>query len=213
MSISLESLFRECGIALHIEKVEVELPYLPGGRSYELADLYAALNQILTRTAASSLMSDSVSDLSWVAHALIVPDLLIIHHSRYRRPLGLMFDTNSAWGRSGRQGCAIAYQRVRTEPRLYLRTIAHELGHIFNLGHPGEGTEPFSPDAINTVMIPTENLRPRHQIPDTLEFRFAAAQRHWLVHAPDRYVCPGGAEYGSRPPNWSAALIAPDSNK
>ncbi|MCY2966470.1 MAG: hypothetical protein NT069_23035 [Planctomycetota bacterium] len=120
------------------------------------------------------------------------------HGSRYRRPLGLMFDTGASDtdGRP-REGCAIAYRRVGTDPRAYLRTVAHELGHVFNLGHPGEGLEPFGQDSFNTLMVPTESLNPARA-----EFRFTESQRDWLANGPEDYVRPGGQEYGTRPADW-----------
>ena len=198
--VSLEKIFAACGIALKIEKVNSDLPGLPGGRSFEIADLYAMLE--------ATSMQEHLPVLPWIATVFIVPEILITHDYRYRRPFGLMFDTNTTEVRKQtRRGCAIAYNRVRTEPKVFLRTLAHELGHIFNLGHPGEDAEPFSVDAINTLMVPTKNLRPPNRLPETIEFRFSLLQREWLKSAPDDYVRPGGFEYGTKPANWPEAFI------
>jgi hypothetical protein len=199
-SVSLGSIFEACRIVLQIKKVEEELPPFSGGRSFELADLNATLARLLEQTIVPDPML-------WTAHVLIVPDILVTYRSHYCRPLGLMFDTDATQDRPTRQGCAIAYRRVQSEPRLYLRTVAHELGHVFNLGHPGEGNEPFSPDAVNTLMVPTEYLRPPHRIPDTLKFCFAAIQRNWLAQVPDVYIRPGACGYGARPENWPTAFL------
>jgi hypothetical protein len=203
---SLKAIFSECGIALQVEKVDDNLSGLPGGRSFEIADLYTVLE--------TTRMQNLSDDLSWIATVLIVPEISITLNYRYRHPLGLMFDTNTTGtNKQTRRGCAIAYQRVRTEPKSFLRTLAHELGHIFNLGHPGEDAEPFSRDAINTLMVPTEHLRPPNRIPETIEFRFSSLQREWLKHAPDDYVRPGGLKYGARPENWPTAFTLEPDNK
>jgi hypothetical protein len=198
--VSLKTIFGECGIALQVEKVKDDLSGLPGGRSFEIADLYAVLE--------TNRMQNLSDDLSWTATVLIVPEILIALNYRYLRPFGLMFDTKTTGSnQQTRRGCAIAYNRVRTEPKVFLRTLAHELGHIFNLGHPGEDAEPFSVDAINTLMVPTKNLRPPNRLPETIEFRFSLLQREWLKSAPDDYVRPGGFEYGTKPANWPEAFI------
>jgi hypothetical protein len=198
--VSLEAIFGECGISLQIEKVDTDLAGLPGGRSFEIADLYAVLEE--------TLMQQHLPDMPWCVTVLIVPEISIALNYRYLRPFGLMFDTKTTRSnQQTRRGCAIAYNRLRTEPKVFLRTLAHELGHIFNLGHPGEDTEPFSVDAINTLMVPTKNLRPPNRLPETIEFRFSLLQREWLKSAPDDYVRPGGFEYGTRPANWPEAFI------
>jgi hypothetical protein len=198
--VSLEAIFGECGISLQIEKVDTDLASLPGGRSFEVADLYVVLEE--TR------MPQHLPNMPWCVTVLIVPEISIALNYRYLSPFGLMFDTKTTGtNQQTRRGCAIAYNRVRTEPKVFLRTLAHELGHIFNLGHPGEDAEPFSIDAINTLMVPTKNLRPPNRLPETIEFRFSLLQCEWLKSAPDDYVRPGGFEYGTRPANWPEAFI------
>lgn len=194
--VSLQGVFHEAGMVLEIERIDAALPGLPGGRAFEPADLHAALVSTLTLA--------GVDETSWTACVLVVPEIVTSCGSRLRRPLGLMFDTGAfdADGRP-RQGCAVAGWRF-SDPRVFLRTVAHELGHVFNLAHPGEGAEPFGRDAVNTLMVPSEALRPSNRLPETIAFRFTPAQRHWLAHAPEPYVRPGGLEYGCRPPHWPA---------
>jgi len=122
---------------------------------------------------------------------------------RSQRPLGLMFATGEGAKRCGpRTGCAIAYARVHDQPKVYLRTVAHELGHVFNLAHPGSGGEALEADAANSLMAPLSDLRPNDQLSEAIEFRFSRRDMHWLTHAPEEFVRPGGCEFGARPPDW-----------
>jgi len=196
-AVSLVSIFDEAGVTLNCRWLDDEIPHLEGGRSFEPADLRACL-----RSAVSIQSSDDQSD--WTAYVLIVPEIITVANGRFSRPLGLMFDvTASESGMPPRQGCAIAWRRVQDDGRTYLRTVAHELGHVFNLRHPGDSGEPYPQDAVNTLMVPNQYLRPTERYPETIEFRFSLADRAWLSQAPEHYVRPGGADYGARPPDWS----------
>lgn len=196
-SVSLYDIFAEAGIFLKCVWLDDDLAAPTGGRSFEPADLRSVLSSTLTR-------QDRIKSSDWAACVLIVPEILTVASGRFSRPLGLMFDTTTSdSGTKPRQGCAIAWRRVQDDERTYLRTVAHELGHVFNLRHPGEAGEPYPRDAVNTLMVPNQYLRPAERYPETIEFRFSSADRTWLQHAPEHYVKPGGADYGARPPDWS----------
>lgn len=195
--VSLVDIFAEAGIFLHCLWLDDDLASPVGGRSFEPADLRSALCSTLTKY-------NSMKTAEWAACILIVPEILTVANGRFSRPLGLMFDTTASdSGIKPRQGCAISWRRVQDDDRTYLRTLAHELGHVFNLRHPGEAGEPFAPDAVNTLMVPNQYLRPADRYPDTIEFRFSSADRTWLRYAPDDFVRPGGADYGARPTDWN----------
>jgi len=195
-SVGLVDIFAEAGVSLHCTMLDDVIVPPAGGRSFEVADLRSVLVSTLTK-------HTSIGTTEWIACILIVPEILTVTNGRFTRPLGLMFDvTASDSGTKARQGCAIACRRVQDDDRTYLRTVAHELGHVFNLRHPGEAGEPYPRDAMNTLMVPNQYLRPAERYPDSIEFRFSSADRAWLQHAPDYYVRPGGADYGARPPDW-----------
>ena len=75
-----------------------------------------------------SLGALSVPAGTWATRVLIAQS-----STRSQPPLGVMFDTG------GRQGCAVFVDAIRgfglSHEKLLIRTIAHELGHVFNLAH------------------------------------------------------------------------------
>lgn len=197
VTVSLGSIFADAGLTLELRNLDDDLPRLSGGRSFEPADLRAGLLSTID-------VQRTVSADSWGACVLIVPEIITVANGRFSRPLGLMFDVSASdSGTQPRQGCAIAWRRVQDDDRTYLRTVAHELGHVFNLRHPGEGGEPYPRDAVNTLMVPNQYLRPAERYPENIEFRFSSADQTWLQQAPEHYVKPGGADYGARPLDWS----------
>lgn len=197
--VGLVDIFAEAGIFLQCLRLEEDLAPPAGGRSFEPADLSSVLRSTLTN-------HNPTNHKDWIACLLVVPEILNVSHGRFSRPLGLMFDiTTSDSGTKPRQGCAIAWRRVQNDDRTYMRTVAHELGHVFNLRHPGEAGEPYPTDAINTLMVPNQYLRAPDRYPENIEFRFSSADRAWLQHAPVHYVKPGGADFGARPPDWRSS--------
>lgn len=194
--LCLISLFHAAGITLQIKKHKTEIPDLPGGRAFERTDLQMAL--------AAAMTAHRAGASTWIAGLLIVPEIRTVVGGRSRNPLGLMFSNEAGSNGCGpREGCAIAYRQVHDQPNVYLRTVAHELGHVFNLAHPGSGGEPMEPDAANSLMVPLADLRPSYRLSEAMEFRFSRRDLHWLTNAPEEFVRPGGREFGARPSNWS----------
>ncbi|MDB6027447.1 MAG: hypothetical protein JWM68_3670 [Verrucomicrobiales bacterium] len=132
---------------------------------------------------------------------------------------GFMFDRDTNSGDYGpRQGCAIfvlpilnALNRLNTAIRdfdeLVAYTIAHELGHAFNLWHVSKPSFLF-------------------ESPDARTFRnccsFVPEHAEYLRHASDldyaEFILPGGTPFGSRGPLHASAgddsfLRAKDSHK
>jgi len=191
-------IFAEAGLRLEIEFGAHDLP-ANGDRPLNRSQLHEAFSQRGLHGTADS----------WLAHVLIVPAVSYQDNGSIQRPYGVMYDfgAHDLDGRP-REGCAIAYARVRCDDRLYLRTLAHELGHVFNLLHPSDD-DPPQPIGT-TVMNRTVDLRnPRRRLgrfPENIAWEFSARDREWLSSAPDDYVRPGGQPYGARPADWSATV-------
>jgi hypothetical protein len=190
--LTLEGLFRDSGVALEVVRSGPDLVPSLSNRPFGRADLRAAMSS--TRRAVPEREGE------WVAVVLVVPRICESTTGRAARPLGVTFGREDL----GRDACAIAADTLGSDPRGLLRTLAHELGHLFNLGHPGEGAEPFDPDARNTVMVPTDRLSPPGRCPEPAEFRFTMRQRDWLTNIPEPFVRPGELPFGARPKWWPA---------
>jgi hypothetical protein len=96
-----------------------------------------------------------------------------------------------------REGCAVAWNRVCADPRIGLHTLAHELGHVFNLRHPHEDSPPEHHG--RTLMFETRVLARSRAFPADIEFDFSSTGKAWLADGPDDFVRPGGRPYGARP--------------
>lgn len=115
-------------------------------------------------------------------------------------PLGVMFDfekfDDSDPTDRHREGCAVAVRRLEALAKaknqsfdaLCLRSIAHEMGHTFNLLH-----QPYGQGA--SVMHETLDLLQRNQLRKRAAFSFAADDRQWLTSGSEEWVRPGGADY------------------
>jgi hypothetical protein len=96
-------------------------------------------------------------------------------------------------------------------PRAYLRTTAHEVGHVFNQFHP-EDEDPYGYPIDNSIMTRTPcvavviagpetlNTFPPKVFPDDIQLSFNDINRHHLIHSPDPVVRPGGMP-------WSSSLL------
>jgi hypothetical protein len=127
------------------------------------------------------------------AHILVVDEIEIPTDGAARlTPYGVMYDFR-AGDLNGipREGCAIAMDQIDGQeppkpPRnvAYWRTLAHELGHCFNLVHPDRvGT---------TLMNTTEDMEESDKYPDDISFSYSDSDQTWLRTAPSRDVLPGG---------------------
>lgn len=103
-----------------------------------------------------SLGPSGVATGTWATRVLIAQS-----SDRSIRPQGAMFDID------GRQGCAVFVDAIKTSGMshqgLLIRTIAHEIGHVFNLAHEdalGQNLQilfdPASKQGINTPQISTD---------------------------------------------------------
>lgn len=193
----LESILQSLGVDCRLMRVDEPLPEHPRGLSASLVDLDDMLRPHRVRT------SDGKC---WRATALLVPSIAYYSGGRVRRPMGVMFDVGDPT-RPSREGCAVACRSVADSPLLYLRSLAHEVGHLFNLVHPHEDEPPTY--AGDTLMFETRCLSRSRRFPANVRFEFSDANRAWLIEAPEDFVRPGGAPYGSRPDKPTKAAIPP----
>jgi hypothetical protein len=126
----------------------------------------------------------------WHAHLFVVGQ---IDHQNVR-PSGLLLERGrtrqpDTCGR--RRGCVVAWDAIarlaegytkEQADLLYLRVVAHELGHLFNLGH----------DELPSLMTPLQWFQRRRGYPENICFCLSPAQLEWLSRGPIDEVCPGG---------------------
>lgn len=185
---SLESIFQQANMDLNIRYGEKALP---------IADRYLSLQQLRTLMTQNK---DRVSSLTaWYAYVLIVPKIRIIADGVAYFPYGAMFDDKDS---SQREGCAVAEGKYTTAEMEgpFLRTLCHELGHVFNLTH--------NHSQSLKIMAETGNLQAMPGWPDNFDFEFEARDRAWLASGPANYVCPGGKPFASKPSSWGSSNTA-----
>ena len=83
-------------------------------------------------------------------------------------------------------------------PAAFLRTLVHEIGHVFNLYHPKHDVH--RPPIGTTTMNQTGDVigfaTPGDQYPGNISWTFNGHNRMSLVHSPDPQVAPGWKEFG-----------------
>lgn len=199
--VSLTDIFAEAGLRLQFEFGEGNL------RTDRNGTLKGALNRSELHALFSSRGFSSRESKHWRAHVLIVPRIAYREAGRVERPYGVMYDFGP-YDLNGRprEGCAIAYDRVRHDPRVYLRTLAHELGHVFNLLHPCDDIPP-QPMGTTLMNRTTDLGNPRRRLgrfPENVTWEFSPHDCLWLSVGPEDYVRPGGKPFGARPRGWQA---------
>src|SRR5215210_57358 len=139
----------------------------------------------------------SSSPPDWFARVLIARSSV-----RGLDSLGVIFDTQK------RQGCAVFTEGIKDtftsfDP-LLIRTLAHELGHVFNLAH-ADGEEEADGNGIFEIMrsgLPTANSQPV----------FSAFCRSHLTGHDDASVQPGKSGFLTRScSGHPVAFVAPGS--
>jgi hypothetical protein len=195
---NLADVFRDVGIDLRFTADPEPIGDHPRGLSFDLVDLHGLLPK----------RHSLVASDEWQATALVVPSIAYLSGQRVRRPQGVMFDVGAADGsHRAREGCALAWQSIGGHPAIYLRTLAHEVGHLLNLRHPEEDTPPMYNGS--TLMFETRSLARSRTYPNNIQFEFSDANVDWLRTAPVNYVRPGGEPYGSRPGRNVKATMPP----
>ena len=174
-SVTLERIFAEAGIELRVRK----LPrHFDGGREdFNLEQLHRFMRSV------------GGGSGRWRATVLVVPTITYIAGGQVRTPRGVMFDSGGGnLDGPEREGCAVAVSRASSDLEL-MRTIAHELGHVFNLVHRhGLGS---------SLMYTTGQVRAAggFSYPSNVRFGFEADERAWLSSAAEPLVQPGGSPF------------------
>jgi len=137
--------------------------------------------------------------------------LLIGTEWRKTSAYGLMFDLDGAH----REGAAVfantplpkgpnsAWGSDRTLqrqwPNVMLRAVCHELGHVFNLVHPGDELEEHKGktgvELMNETLQVVDFAGP-HEYPCNMAFRFSRHNGLSLRHDPDPQIKPGWSAFG-----------------
>jgi hypothetical protein len=173
---TLQGIYSEAGINLDIKKDQDDIPDLAGPD-----DVYtdAELHNLMTSNR-NPLFRETENELSAY--------LVVVTNYDTDGVLGVMFDTER------RLGCAVFYghDMIRTDPKAFLRTSAHELGHQFNLHH--EDGRTFTDGSVTkyTIMNQTRLIQPW---PNAIGFRFGDDESLHLSSHTITNVKPGGGAF------------------
>jgi hypothetical protein len=186
---NLERIYNDAGVAVNITKGDTDIPDLKGpNSSYSVAELDGLMAQFRKEPDVQDRM------FAWL--------VIVTHYSDDDNILGIMFDS------AERKGTAVFQdqQMIRTDPRAYLRTSAHELGHQFNLHH--EDGETYEENGITkyTIMNQTRLISPW---PAAIGFKFGGHERSHLSTHPIEDVRPGGGAFyvcNSEHSAWHAGI-------
>jgi len=158
----------------------------------------------------------SVLDREWKAYLLAVP-------AKMRCSRGVMFDSSGDLNNIKREGAATFShdgfpksnssnfgaaedELMKDNPRGFLRSAAHEVGHTFNQIH-----QSFEGGNDNSVMTVTPSVADvlaagGQTFPDDIDLTFNNTVRRHLVHLPDPAVRPGAMNF------FGAAINAPEAD-
>ena len=173
---SLKSIFEKAEIELDIREDESNITDLGGPDSrYSQSELLS-----LMRTHKNPQYHET--DDKWSTYLVIVTKFVEDY------VLGIMFDSKN------RLGSAVFYQEdtIRDDPRAFLRTAAHELGHQFNLHHQDGSTYKEGKVTKNTIMNQTRLVTPW---PEALSYEFSDHSKRHLSQHPEDNVKPGGSRF------------------
>lgn len=184
---SLAGIYAAAGMELTVTYDQADLPLPPTGPDFDLPSLH----EYMTRHRRADRDG-------WYAHILVVPNIEYAEGWQISRPLGVMYDFRSSdLNNMPREGCAMSMRAVSASPLIYMRTLAHELGHVFNLLHP---KHEIPPQPIGTsIMNQTMDLQNLGGFPGNIQYDFSAANKAWLAHGPAEFVRPGGRPFSDRP--------------
>ncbi len=95
-------------------------------------------------------------------------------------------------------------KRLGEVPPAFLRTLLHEVGHAFNLLHPGEDIHAVPPGVtiMNQTGVVMAFATTTNRFPDNVAFAFDEHCRTSLIHSPDPQVAPGW-----KPFRWGMATF------
>lgn len=172
---TLEGIYNDAGIAIEVDKNETDIPDLKGpNSSYTRAELDGLMTQYRKQPSGGENM------FAWL--------VVVTNYAEQDGILGIMFDPE------GRHGTAVfqGNDMIRTDPRAYLRTSAHELGHQFNLHHEDGTTYEENNVTKYTIMNQTWRIQPW---PDAIGFKFGEHESIHLSSHSIKNVQPGGGRF------------------
>jgi hypothetical protein len=179
-------LMRRAGFQVRDIGRRTVIPRNNGGWRWDESVVYGVLDDLMRQTADDGLVLPA-----WKVHVLQL--------GRAARPgmLGVMFDLTT---RLPRQGCAIFVEEIHTwvdEPRReerILQTMAHEVGHAFNLVHRFD-TAVGQPGSASMMNYP--DLYPDGEAAywGRCAFDFDQDELAFLRHGPRAAVMPGAAPF------------------
>ncbi|MGC2573700.1 MAG: hypothetical protein WA364_19470 [Candidatus Nitrosopolaris sp.] len=171
----LAQIYNDAGIALEVTKNQNDIPDLKGpNSSYSQAELHSLLTQFRIPPDLGEKM------FAWL--------VVVTNYSEQEGILGIMFEPLDRKGTAVFQG----HNLIRTDPRAFLRTSVHELGHQFNLHHEDGTTYEENGVTKYTIMNQTALIQPW---PDAIGFKFGEHESTHLSSHPDVDVRPGGAAF------------------
>jgi hypothetical protein len=177
---SLQGIYADAGVSLSIQTDESDIPDLAGPDSkYDLAELHSLMTSYRNSTP-----SGIGNDMSAY--------LVVVTNYNDDGVLGIMFDSTT------RLGTAVFYgnRMIREDPKAFLRTSAHELGHQFNLHHE-DGTS-FTEEGITkyTIMNQTRIIQGSTEgWPNAIGFKFGENEKIHLSRHTIANVQPGGGRF------------------
>jgi len=174
---TLQGIYLKSGIIVDIRRDENAIPDLAGpDNEYtdaELHNLMTSHRNPIYRETGNKMSAYLVVATNYVQDGI----------------LGVMFDSST------RLGCAVfhGHDLIRTDPRAFLRTSAHEAGHQFNLHHE-DGTTFTDGGGLTkyTIMNQTWLITPW---PDAIGFIFGDHETVHLASHPISNVKPGGGAF------------------
>lgn len=217
---------RRVEIEIDIEKGAADNPILmPAEFDDQKNQFKATLNSMLTRTGVEPIFvgnrtvipANPDDDGVWTEEELLSAmqanfdnnfsgmswRMYLFLASRHRDPStkGIMFD------RAKRRGAAIFYYSLQDQSkssglsfeRDYLRTLGHEIGHLFNLQHAFEFGNPFGQRAASFSYMNYPHAHPNGPTAyfSGFNWTFERAEAMFLLHGPFNQVVMGGSTFGS----------------
>jgi hypothetical protein len=173
---TLQGIYLRSGIILDIRRDENAIPDLAGP------------DNVYTDAELHNLMTSHRNPIYREIGNKLSAYLVVATNYDLAGVLEVMFDS------SMRLGCAVfhGHDMIRTDPRAFLRTSAHEAGHQFNLHHE-DGTT-FTDGGLTkyTIMNQTRLITPW---PDAIGFNFGDHEGAHLASHPISNVKPGGGAF------------------